>query len=178
MTSTETEGKSTTVEPLCLSLTYQLLTASSLSSFLRTLQAALREVGRHLPRVGQTFRETGGPRLVLTRIQGHTTLECELLFAAPSDRSLLAEVSHHVFQSFMAALISMVRGSTQRTLFGNQVRHPLRKAGPFPPEVMSRIGQVERELGRFARATMSYGGYRVEIDSGMVTITEPSVKTG
>ena len=177
MTAVREEPAPEEVEPLCITLEYQLLSTSALSSFLRTLQAALREVGRHLPQVGQAFQEKEGPRLVIRRIEGRESLECDLLFVASFSHNVLADVSHKVFESFMTLLIGTLRESSQRTLFGDRLRRPSRKHRALPPELLERIDQLEEELRRFPRQVIRYGGYRVEVKGDIVEIREPSRET-
>ena len=159
----EDDGPST----LILRLTSATHPASSLSSLLRTLQAAVREAVQATPEGAQRFAEATHP-ILLTSIrkpEGESGLELRFHFADHSSSTRQPELSETAFAVFMDTLEQTLKAQPQRMLWDAPSRPP-RGGGPSP-----RIRQVWNDLGRFNNVTLSVGTRRIAVSGGSVEIT-------
>jgi hypothetical protein len=141
---------------------------SYLSSLLRVVQAALREVALNTDGPRQQFERRPQPLLAVSRADGDGGLTVQLAFADPLDSRLLTELSSETFGAFFDRLGEYVRGLPQPTLFGGARTGPDR---PFDSELMRRMDQVYRELRRAPKAALMFGGRTIEVEGDRMEIT-------
>jgi len=152
---------------LILRLTSATQPASSLSSLLRTLQAAVREAVQAAPEGAQRFAEATHP-ILLTSIrepEEKGALELRFYFADHASSTRQPELSETAFAAFMDTLEQALKAQPQRMLWDTPSRPP-RGGGPSP-----RIRQVWDDLGRFKNVTLSVGARRIAVSGGSVEIT-------
>jgi len=163
----ENDGPSTLV--LRFSLTTQPV--SSLSSLLRTVQAAVRETALATPLGAQRFVEAPHP-VLLTSIResaGEDRLELRFFFADPATSTPEPELSKAAFAAFMDTLEETLKAQPQRMLWDAPARPPRgagHGGGPSP-----RIQQMWDDLGRFQNVTLNIGARQITVSGGSVEIT-------
>ena len=162
-TPREDNGPST----LILRLASATQPASSLSSLLRTLQAAVREAVQATPEGAQRFAEATHPILLtsMREPEGEGGLELRFYFADRASSTRQPELSETAFAAFMDTLGQALKAQPQRMLWDAPSRPP-RGGGPSP-----RIRQVWDDLGRFKNVTLSVGTRRIAVSGGSVEIT-------
>ena len=144
------------------------MTVSYLSSLLRVVQAAVREVARGSQNTRQMLDANPQPQLVLSRVSADAGLTLFLTFAHPIDSTPLDQLSAQTFESFLRGFGEFVRGLPQPSLWGGAAPRP--SQGATESELERRLDQVYRELRRSHRATMSFGGRTVEIEGERMEI--------
>ena len=130
------------------------LPVSNLSSMLRVVQAALREVARSNDDTRQPFSESTQPILKVSSqiTEGHMALR--FTFADPTDSSPLAHLSSVTFSDFLDQLSQHIQKlPQQRDLWGASVGGPRRD---HDSEVARRLAQVCNQLRRFPQATLRF----------------------
>jgi len=163
----ENDGTST----LVLRLSSATLLVSSLSSLLRTVQAAVREAVLATPAGAQRFVETPHP-VLLTSVRerpGEGGLELHFFFAELASSRPEPEFSKAAFAAFMDTLEETLKAQPQRMLWDAPSKPPRgagRGQGPSP-----RIRQMWDDLGRFRNVTLSVGSRQITASGGSVEIT-------
>ena len=164
-----TETRSTPDQNLlAIELEPSPISASYLSSLLRVVQAALREVALREEGARQQFDRRPRPILLLSRLatDGHLTLE--FTFADPRDGKPLGHLSSQAFAAFLEQFSEFIRGLPQPSLWGGAASRPPRR--PFESELMRRMDQVHRELRRSSKAVMRFQGRTIEIEGNRMEI--------
>ena len=144
------------------------LAVSNLSSLLRVVQAALREVARGSDDTRVPFSQQPRPMLYLsTRIaQGEVVLG--FTFAGTRDSKAMSQLSERVFSLFVERFGQFIKELPQRGLWGESVASGRQRQ--YESEVTRRLDQLRMELRRFPRArlkfdrqTILFEGDRMEI---------------
>ena len=145
------------------------LPVSYLSSLLRVVQAAVREVARRAEGSRQSFDQQPQPVLHMEVDSRGEELALLFSFADPVDSSPLREISAAAFDDFVDQFAQLLKGLPQRGLWGGPVGGA--QAGRYDSEVYTRLDQVRLEMRRFTKARLSFGdhvisfeGDRMEID--------------
>ena len=144
------------------------VTVSYLSSLLRVLQAALREVALDHSGAREHFDRSPQPVLVLPRISVEETLTLHLVFIDPIAATPMEELSVHTFDAFLDRLGEYVTSLPQPGLWGGASR---RSPGrPFESEVSRRMDQVYDELRRAPKAVLRFRARYIEIEGDRMEI--------
>lgn len=149
------------------SLTHRV---STLSSLLRTLQAAIRETAFNTPAVSDRFVD-GVPPVLFVRVgESSEDRHLELRFFFVDHVSGYPEnaVSRTVFGAFIDALEKTLKSQPQKSFWGAPAtKHVRTVASAGQP---ARIQQVLDDLGRSGRATLSLGPRQILIQGGSIEI--------
>ncbi len=146
---------------LAVRLDFSTLSVSYLSSLLRVLQAAIREVARSVEDGRDRFDQLPQPVLVICQLEGGDDLILHLVFMDADGGGLHTELSSTVFGAFMDELGEFIRGLPQPGLWG---RPALRPPEPDALELSKRMDQVYRELHRSSKSAISFRGHTIEIE--------------
>ncbi len=149
---------------LIIRLDAKRISVSHLSSLLRVLQAALREVARSNEDTRRVFDEQS-PILLLSWAGTDTNMSLQLVFADSSDSTPLAEFSESVFKAFVDTFGQFIRLLPQPSLFGGGRNIP---RSEFSSELSQRMHHVHRELRRAPKASVTFEGRSIEIEGDMV----------
>ena len=168
MVSHEYEGQGQ--EFLEVSLEVDLVYVSSLSSLLRVVQVALREATNYSEGTRAYFERHPQPRLVLSRISNDKHLTLRFSFADPDTSASVRDLSLEACKTFMSHFIQRLKEQPQPSLWGLSLRVPRPKE--YASELDRRVDQVRVELRRFEKATVVFGGQRVQIDGDRIEIEE------
>ena len=141
---------------------------SYVSSLLRVLQAALREVGHADEATRGAFEGTGPPILLMSADQVEEELALAFHFAGSTDGVPMDNVSALVFDAFLDRLSEYVRGLPQPSLFGGAAAGAPRRESE--DAMTRRMDQVHRELRRSPRVTLSTGGKSLRIEGQSMEI--------
>ncbi len=144
------------------------LPVSGLSSLLRVVQAALREVARGDEATREQLSERPQPTLHLSATTGEANLTFRLTFADPADRTPLLDLSTTTFRAFLSQLRRFVERVPQRDLCGDAVGGPSR--GEFHSEAEERIDQVRQVLRRLPKARLTFEGQSVTFEGDRMEI--------
>ncbi len=165
------------------------LPVSYLSSLLRVVQAAVREVARHAEGSRDAFAELPQPVLHMvvqsygqlakpsnrvgaaanTRDADEGSLTLHFSFADPVDSTTLSELSSAAFEAFAEQMVQMLKGLPQRGLWGQPTGGA--QAGSYDSEVYRRLDQVRLEMRRFSKATLSSGGHVISFEGDRMNIS-------
>ena len=156
-------------EPLAIQVSAGNLRVSYVSSLLRVVQAALREVARGEEHTRAQFDRRPQPVLVLSRLIIDGDLRLQFTFADPTDSTPLEELSAKAFGAFLDRFSEYVRSLPQPSLWGGAAFRPPRR--PFESELSRRMDQVYREIRRSPRATIRFGGRVIEIEGDRMETT-------
>ena len=155
--------------PLEITLDRRNLPVSSLSSLLRVLQAALRELARRSDSTRGLFAEPPLPVLRLSAGTSDDDLVLSFVFDHPGEGGPMRELSEAVFSQLMSSLGEFIKALPQKGLWGQSVAgsRPQR----YDSEAARRLDELRIELRRFPRARLRYGqrsilfeGERMEIE--------------
>ena len=170
------------------------LPVSYLSSLLRVVQAAVREVARHAEGSRDAFAELPQPVLhMVVQSYGHEPagqlakpsnrvgaaantrdadeggLTLHFSFADPVDSTTLSELSSAAFEAFAEQMVQMLKGLPQRGLWGQPTGGA--QAGSYDSEIYRRLDQVRLEMRRFSKATLSSGGHVISFEGDRMDIS-------
>ena len=143
---------------------------SYLSSLLRVVQAALREVARSDDGTRQRFDQRPEPTLLLSRLSTSGDLTLHFTFADPLDSTPLLDFSSQAFDAFLDQFIDYIKGMPQPGLWGGASTRPAQRG--LTSELTMRMDQVHRELRRSPKATMMFGGRSIEIEGDRMDILQ------
>ena len=153
---------------LTIVLDLRHLPVSYLSSLLRVVQAAVREIGRTEEETRLQFERRPQPILLLDGLTIESDLTLQMTFADPLDSTPMPELSASTFNAFLDRFVQYVRGLPQPSLWGGAAPGSPRR--PFDSEVMRRMDQVYRELRRSPKAAIRSQGRTVEVEGDRMVI--------
>ena len=142
---------------------------SYLSSLLRVLQAALREMALDDTGARELFDRSPQPVLALPRILVEETLTLRLVFVDPITGKPMEELSVRTFDAFLDRLGEYVKGLPQPGLWGGAARRS--PARPLESEVSRRMDQVYDELRRAPKAVLRFRARYIEIEGDRMEIS-------
>jgi hypothetical protein len=145
------------------------LSVSYLSSLLRVLQAALRDVASSEDDIRQQFDWRPQPMLVLSSQTAAGCLMFLFTFADAMDSKPLQDISSRTFNVFLDRFGEFIRGLPQPGLWGGAARGSPKR--PFDSQVARRMDQVYRELRRSPKATLRFQSRAIEIEGDRLEIT-------
>jgi hypothetical protein len=144
------------------------VSVSYLSSLLRVLQAALREVARDNEQTRRHFDSKPQPVLMVGGVRAGNGLTVDLTFADPLDSSPLEALSSHTFHAFLDNLGEYVRKLPQPRLWGGAARRPPPRE--LETDLARRMDQVYVELRRVPKVTVRYQGRAIEVEGDRMEI--------
>ena len=144
----------TTAYVLTIEIAERTVSVSYMSSLLRVVQAALREVALDTGGAREHFGSRPRPLLAMPAPAGGDSIAMSFVFVDPQDGSPMEDLSAATFGSFLDRIQAYVTSLPQPSLFGGASRRPTREAGS---EVDRRMDQVYAELRRASRVTLRHG---------------------
>ena len=147
---------------LSISIESRRVPVSYLSSLLRVVQVALREVASTDDETLRRFSERPQPVLLLSNVTGGGDLTLRFVFVDPADSKLLLELSSRVFSALLDRFSGFVKALPQPSLWGGAARRPT--ARPFESELAMRMDQLYREFRRSSRVTMSFRTRTIRVE--------------
>ena len=154
--------------PLVIELDSRGLPVSYVSSMLRVVQAAVREVARGVEEFRPLFEQPRSPLLLLSAEVAEGKLSLSVSFAEPGDSAPMPDLSAQAFELFMERFARLLEDTTQLGLWGQMAKG----AGPrqFDSEVDRRLSELRTELRHFGSARVSYGGRIIAFDGDRMRI--------
>ncbi len=144
------------------------LPVSYLSSVLRSIQAALREVARTADATREEFQRQPQPVLMLSSLSVEDGLTLRFAFVDPLDSTPMEKFSSQAFQAFIDEFTQFLKRLPQRGLWGETYNRARRKT--HDSEITRRLDQVHIELRRFYRSTLRYRGQAIHIEGDQLQI--------
>ena len=145
------------------------LPVSGLSSMLRVVQAALREVANAGESTRERFSHKPQPTLHLSARTEEGSLILRLTFVDPLDPEPAEDFSATTSRAFLAALGDLIKRAPQRDLWGEAVGGP--NGRELRTDLDQRLDQVRQQLRRLPRARLSFGRETISFESGRVELT-------
>ena len=134
---------------------------SYISSLLRTLQAAIREVALSSENTRYNFDKQPQPILVLISMVSDETISMCLGFEDPINKEHLSILSGNTFSTFLDKLSEFVMSLPQPSLWGGAAR----KSTSNPEsEISNRMDQVYAELRRAPKVHLKFKTRSIEIE--------------
>ncbi len=154
--------------PLVIELDSSGLSVSYVSSMLRLVQAALREVAQGVEEFRPLFEQPRSPSLLLSAGVRGGKLSLSVSFAEPGDSAAMPELSARAFELFMERFARLLQDTTQLGLWGQVVRG----AGPrrFDSEADRRLSELRTQLRHFGSARVSYGNRIIAFEGDRMRI--------
>jgi hypothetical protein len=154
--------------PLVIELDSHGLRVSYVSSMLRVVQAAVREVARGVVEFRPLFDEPRSPHLLLSAEVAEGKLSLSVSFAEPGDSAPMPDLSALVFELLMERFARLLEDTTQLGLWGRVIRG----AGPrqLDSGVDRRLSELRTELRHFDNARVSFGGRAIVFEGDLVRI--------
>ena len=143
------------------------VSVSYMSSLLRVVQAALREVALDTDGAREHFESRPQPLLAMPALAGGDSIAMSFVFVDPRDDNPMDELSAATFGSFLDRLQAYVTSLPQPSLFGGASRRPSREADT---EGDRRMDQVYAELRRASRVTLRHGGRSLVIEGDRLEV--------
>ena len=144
------------------------LPVSNLSSLLRVLQAALREVARSDDATRQPFLQRPHPVLHLSTQVSELDLVLRFTFVDPLDGSPLPQLSSSAFNTFLDEFSRFLKTLPQRGLWGDSASGAPRRH--YESDVARRFDQVRLELRRLSRATLKFNNHTISFEGDQLDI--------
>ncbi len=143
------------------------VSVSYMSSLLRTLQAAMREVALNTEGAREHMDARPQPSLVIRRLEADGSVSMSFVFKDPLNGEPMADLSARTFGSFLDRLGSFVMSLPQRSLWGGASR---RSSHDPDSGVTRRMDQVYAELRRAPKAALIFRERRLEIEGDRLEI--------
>ena len=138
------------------------LSVSYISSLLRTLQAAIREIAISDAAMQNYFNEEKKHTLVISNLNFDTAFKLEMIFIDVLERKFNQNLSMKVFDKFVLEFISFIRALPQPGLWGDASPKSWDPKAKSDTEI--RMYQVYRELKRCSKVIIESGAKKIEID--------------
>ena len=131
------------------------LQVSYVSSMLRVLQAAVRDIARGVDDAHDLFEIHPQPVLLLSTEVDGPDLQLQIFFADPTNSKPMVELSAQAFDPFMVQFGNLLKLLPQPGLWGRVAR----RSGPssIETETDRRLDELRVELRHFSRATLRFG---------------------
>ena len=139
---------------------------SYLSSLLRVVQVALREVARNVEGPSRRFEQSPQPVLVLSRLAAGGDLVLGFTFVDPIEDTALEDLSDETFEALLSRFAEFIRGLPQPGLWGGAARR--RSSSPLESDLARRMDQLHRELRRSPRAVLTHRGRSVAVEGDLM----------
>ena len=139
---------------------------SYLSSLLRVVQAALREVARNVDGPSRRFEQSPQPVLVLSRLDAGGELALRFTFVDPLDDTALEDLSYETFDALLSRFAEFVRGLPQPGLWGGAA--PRRPPSPLESDLAKRMDQLHREMRRSPKAVLTHSGRSIAVEGDLM----------
>jgi len=165
--STKTQNKFDQ-DLLAIQLQPSHVSVSYLSSLLRLVQAALREVARSEDDTRTYFDQNPQPVLQLSRLQTGSALTMYFSFIESGTGAPFSELSAQIFGGLLDRFSKFVQGLPQPGLWGGPANRPSQY--PFEDNLTKRMDQLYRELRRSPKATLIAQGRTIEIEGDRLEI--------
>ena len=153
---------------LTLALDGKRLPVSYVSSTLRVLQAALRDLARGVEGGESLFGGHPQPALLMDSAPDEREMVVELYFAAPEDDTPMPQLSARAFESFMASFGNLLKRMPQRDLWGSMSGGS--GAPKFESETDRRLNELRMELRHFRRAALKHKNRSITFDGDQLEI--------
>ena len=161
-------GRQSDDHPLEIALDSGYLPVSNVSSLLRTLQAALREVARSSDRPVDAFQEQPHPVLrTSTEVTGEEMV-LRFIFFDPRHSLPMSEVSERTFGLFLDAFSEFIKRMPQRGLWGEAVGGARQQT--YDSDVTKRMDQLRVELRRFPKARLTFNNRTITFEGDRMEI--------
>ena len=154
---------------LAVELHHATIPVSYLSSLLRVLQAALREVALTDVQTREQFSSRPQPVLVMPDVSRIGALVLSFSFVHPIDGTAMDSLSSSTFDSFLDHLGKFIAGLPQPGLWGGAARRSPQE--PFESELDRRMDQVYVELRRTSKVVLRFRARSLEIEGDQMVIT-------
>ena len=141
---------------------------SYMSSLLRVLQAALREVALNTEVAREQFNQQPQPILVMTRISSQASINIQFSFNDPLNHEPIPGLSSLIFNSFLDRLGEYVMSLPQPSLWGGAARS---SPNSLDSEVSRRMDQIYAEVRRAPKVLLMFHGRTLEIEGSRLEIT-------
>ncbi|MDP6065272.1 MAG: hypothetical protein QGI49_10875 [SAR202 cluster bacterium] len=162
-TASEAEGHFLAVE-----LHQAGVPVSYLSSLLRVLQAALREVALTNDQTREQFSSRPQPVLVMPDVSRIEALVLSFSFVHPINGTTMDSLSSSTFDSFLDHLGKFIAGLPQPGLWGGAARRSPQE--PFESELDRRMDQIYAELRRTSKVVLRFQTRSLEIEGDQMVI--------
>ena len=165
------DSKNRQTEPgkLQIELNSDDLQVSYVSSMLRVLQAAVRDIARGVDDDAHAlFESQPQPVLLLSTDVDGGNLYLNIYFADPSRSTPMVELSTQSFGPFMVKFGNLLKLLPQPGLWGRMAR----RSGPSSIETDTdrRLDELRVELRHFSRATLRFGRRSISFDGDQLEI--------
>ena len=144
------------------------LPVSNVSSLLRVLQAALREVARSEDTIRQLFSQRPHPVLHLSTHVNERDLVLRFTFVDPVDSSPLQQLSFSAFSTFVDEFSRFLKTLPQPGLWGDSAGGGPRRR--YDSDVARRLDQVRLELRRLSRASLKFNHHTISFEGDQLEI--------
>ena len=144
------------------------LPVSALSSLLRVVQAAVREVARTDDVIGQQFRDGPEPILLVSGLTVDRDLTLRLGFVDRAGSAPLPELSDRAFESLLDRFGLFVRRLPQPGLWGASAR--VAHQGEYESPLEMRMDKLRMELRRFPKSALRFRGRTIRVEGDQVNI--------
>ena len=151
----------------------ELISVSTLSSFLRNLQVTLRSVGKEIPETSVDFSNSNSPSLFISRINTSQTHDIEIKFSYQNDVYDLNK-SEMIFSAFLSKTFESCENSAQRSLWGNDVvknKVSNSKSNLKPESMEARIIEFVDHLKRMGDSDISIKDKKLSIRNKFASLT-------
>ncbi|MDP6453231.1 MAG: hypothetical protein QF898_07980 [SAR202 cluster bacterium] len=169
MSNTE-DSKTSQAGPgnLVITLDSGNLQVSYVSSMLRVLQAAVRDVARSVDDARDLFEGQPQPVLLLSTEVDGPDLNLHIFFADPNNSTPMLDVSAQAFDPFMVKFGNLLKLLPQPGLWGRMAR----RSGPshIETETDRRLDELRVELRHFTKATLRFGDRSIAFDGDQLVI--------
>ena len=154
---------------LVVELHHATIPVSYMSSLLRVLQAALREVALTDAQTREQFSSRPQPVLVMPEVSRDKALALSFAFVHPIDGTPLVSLSDTTFDAFLNHLGKFIAGLPQPGLWGGAARRSPQE--PFESELDRRMDQIYVELRRTSKVVLRFRSRSLEIEGDQMVIT-------
>ncbi|MCD5400239.1 MAG: hypothetical protein LR120_10935 [Dehalococcoidia bacterium] len=164
------DSKTSQVETgkLHITLDSNNLQVSYVSSMLRVLQAAVRDIARGVDGAHELFENQPQPVLLLSTEVDGPDLQLQIFFADPANSKPMMDLSAQAFDPFMVQFENLLKLLPQLGLWGRVAR----RSGPssIETETDRRLDELRVELRHFSRATLRFGKRSISFNGDQLAI--------
>ena len=144
------------------------LPVSNLSSLLRVLQAALRDIARNTDNTREFFSESPYPVLrLLVEVSGENLI-LNFIFTLKKDSGFAQKLSEAVFEHLMMTFTDLIKGLPQRGLWGQSLASS--RSHRLGSPVERRLHELQIELRRFTSSRLKYRSRSIRFEGDHMEI--------
>ena len=162
----------TSTDKIQFSFSSEYISVSGLSAFLRTLQFALRAIGKETPDTNYAFSGSNAPSLFISDLSSSGSFNIAIKFTY-EDQDFDSDKSDIIFSHFLSKTFELCEDSSQQSLWGRDVtrkKTTSSKSSLNPESTETRLLEFVDHLKRMGDSQITFKSKKLKITNKFASL--------